>query len=367
MAKPTFADRVLEWFAHSGRHHLPWQDHPDAYRVWISEIMLQQTQVSTVIPYFQTFMAQYPNVTALARAPQDEVLHLWTGLGYYARARNLQRCAQIVQEQHNGEFPNSVEGLVALPGIGRSTAGAILALGMGIRAPILDGNVKRVLCRYHAIEGWPDQPAVQKLLWPIAETATPKLDFADYTQAMMDLGATLCTRSKPACERCPLQGGCQALVSNRVTELPHRKPKKILPRRSTYMLMCCNANGEVLLEQRPAVGIWGGLWSFKEFDALEDLEAYCRDTMEAGRYAPEVWPVVKHTFSHFHLDITPVLVTGQPSPSAVMEPKARLCYPLHSMRSNSEHAVGLAAPVKALLVQLQRRLSDTSASPKIKE
>lgn len=363
MAKATFAQRVLEWFAHSGRHHLPWQDHPDAYRVWISEIMLQQTQVNTVIPYYQTFMAQYPNIAALARAPQDEVLHLWTGLGYYARARNLHRCAQIVQEQHGGAFPCSVEELVALPGIGRSTAGAILALGMGVRAPILDGNVKRVLCRYHAIEGWPDQPSVQKLLWPIAEAATPKTDFAQYTQAMMDLGATLCTRSKPACERCPLQRSCQALLSNRVSELPHRKPKKTLPRRSVYMLMCCNAAGEVLLEQRPATGIWGGLWSFTEFETLEGLDAYCQENLLPRTPAREVWPVVKHTFSHFHLDITPVLISAQPSPRAVMEPKPQLCYPLHSMRSDAEHAVGLAAPVKALLEQLQRRLRDTPASP----
>jgi A/G-specific adenine glycosylase len=364
MPKATFAERVLEWFSHSGRHHLPWQEQPDAYRVWISEIMLQQTQVNTVIPYFQTFMAQYPNIAALAKAPQDEVLHLWTGLGYYARARNLHRCAQIVQDEHRGQFPNTVEGLVALPGIGRSTAGAILALGMGIRAPILDGNVKRVLCRYHAIEGWPDQPAVQKLLWPIAEATTPKLEFAAYTQAMMDLGATLCTRSKPACQRCPLQGDCKALTSNRVAELPHRKPKKTLPRRSTYMLMCCNAKGEVLLEQRPAAGIWGGLWSFKEFETLEDLDAHFAAAFEQHTPEKEVWPVVKHTFSHFHLDITPVFVSGKPSPLAVMEPKAQLCYPLHSLHSDSEHAVGLAAPVKALLVQLQHRLNHTPAGPK---
>lgn len=358
MPKATFAQHVLEWFAHSGRHHLPWQDHPDAYRVWISEIMLQQTQVSTVIPYFQAFMAQYPNIAALAKAPQDEVLHRWTGLGYYARARNLHRCAQIVQEQHHGEFPNSVEGLIALPGIGRSTAGAILCLGMNIRAPILDGNVKRVLCRYHAIEGWPDQPSVQKLLWPIAAAATPSKDFAAYTQAMMDLGATLCTRSKPACERCPLQYSCQAFASDRVAELPHRKPKKKLPRRSTFMLMCCNAKGEVLLEQRPAAGIWGGLWSFKEFETLEDLETYASANFALDNSMQEVWPMVKHTFSHFHLHITPVLLIAEPSPAAaVMEPKATLCYPLHAMHSDSEHAVGLAAPVKSLLVQLQRRLN----------
>ena len=364
MPKATFAQQVLKWFAHSGRYHLPWQDHPDAYRVWISEIMLQQTQVNTVIPYYQTFMAQYPNIAALAKAPQDEVLHLWTGLGYYARARNLHRCAQIVQEQHQGQFPSSLEGLVALPGIGRSTAGAILSLGMGIRAPILDGNVKRVLCRYHAIEGWPDQPSVQKLLWPIAEAATPKIDFANYTQAMMDLGATLCTRSKPDCKLCPLRSDCKALAGDRVAELPHRKPKKALPRRSVYMLMCCNQKGEVLLEQRPATGIWGGLWSFKEFETLEALEAYSRAAFDDFVQAKEIWPVVKHTFSHFHLDITPVFMMAEPSPAAVMEPKAQLCYPLQSMHSDSEHAVGLAAPVKALLVLLQRRLNNTPAIPK---
>lgn len=365
MPKTSFAQQVLKWFAHSGRHHLPWQERPDAYRVWISEIMLQQTQVNTVIPYFLTFMAQYPNVGALAKAPQDEVLHLWTGLGYYARARNLHLCAQIIEDEHAGKFPNSVDGLVALPGIGRSTAGAILSLGMGIRAPILDGNVKRVLCRYHAIEGWPDQPSVQKQLWPIAEAATPKADFAAYTQAMMDLGATLCTRSKPACERCPLQRGCQAFATDRVNELPHRKPKKVLPRRSTYMLMCCNTKGEVLLEQRPAAGIWGGLWSFKEFETLQDLDAHCASAFESAVSAREVWPVVKHTFSHYHLDITPVLIISDSRPLAVMEPKAQLCYPLYSMQSNSEHAVGLAAPVKSLLVQLQRRLGHNTPASRI--
>lgn len=355
MQKPSFAQRVLEWFAHSGRHHLPWQESPDAYRVWVSEIMLQQTQVNTVIPYFNAFMAQYPNVTALARAPQDEVLHLWTGLGYYARARNLHRCAQLLVSDYDGEFPHSVEGLMALPGIGRSTAGAILALGMGIRAPILDGNVKRVLCRYHAIEGWPDQLSVQKQLWPIAEAATPLHDFAAYTQAMMDLGATLCTRSKPDCERCPLRSDCQALQGDRVAELPHRKPSKVNPRRRTYMLMCCNDKGEVLLEQRPATGIWGGLWSFKEFASLEELAAYCRTSLQLTTHEQEVWPVVKHSFSHFHLDITPVLVHADHSSQGVMEPTPQLCYPLHSIQSDREHAVGLAAPVKSLLLQLQRR------------
>lgn len=211
MSHADFAAQVLRWAAHSGRHHLPWQDSPTPYRVWVSEIMLQQTQVATVIPYFQRFMAHYPSVAALAAAPIDDVLHLWTGLGYYARARNLHRCAQIVHAEHADEFPRSVEGLSALPGIGRSTAGAILSLGCGIRAPILDGNVKRVLCRYHAVLGWPGAPKVQQQLWTFAQDATPQQGFAAYTQAMMDLGATVCTRSKPRCDQCPLQQGCPSL------------------------------------------------------------------------------------------------------------------------------------------------------------
>ncbi len=354
MPSSSFAQRVLDWHAHSGRHHLPWQQERTPYRVWVSEIMLQQTQVSTVIPYFETFMQRYPRIAALAKAPIDDVLHLWTGLGYYARARNLHRCAQIVHQDLHDQFPDSVDALVALPGIGRSTAGAILALGSNIRAPILDGNVKRVLCRYHAIEGWPDATATQKQLWPLAEASTPKTEFAAYTQAMMDIGATLCTRAKPACTSCPLKRGCKAFKQDRVAELPHRKPKKTLPRRSTFMLMCLNPSQEVLLEQRPASGIWGGLWSFREFDTLEALQAHSAQHHKGAKI--EAWPVLKHTFSHYHLDITPVLARLKTLENAIMEPSARLWYPLTLDKQSSAKNVGLAAPVKALLLQLEATL-----------
>jgi len=352
MSGNAFANTVLNWFSHSGRHHLPWQQNPTPYRVWVSEIMLQQTQVSTVIPYFQRFMTQFPDVHALAAAPLDEVLHHWTGLGYYARARNLHRSAVIVSTQLQGEFPGDVEALCALPGIGRSTAGAILALGCGVRAPILDGNVKRVLCRYHAIEGWPDLPAVQKSLWVIADVSTPADDFAAYTQAMMDLGATVCTRSKPACLLCPLQAGCQAHAAGRVAELPHRKASKTLPRRTLCMLMCRSASGHVLLEKRPASGIWGGLWSFPEFADLAAAQQFCQAHRLAGRSPLEPWAAVKHTFSHFHLEITPLLADGAEPADTVMEAERWLWYPLGPASAMQTTAVGLAAPVKALLQRL---------------
>ncbi|MCP5329420.1 MAG: A/G-specific adenine glycosylase [Pseudomonadales bacterium] len=355
MPAPDFATRVLQWFAHSGRHHLPWQESPSPYRVWVSEIMLQQTQVATVIPYFQRFMAHYPAVEDLATAQLDEVLHLWTGLGYYARARNLHRCAQIVQADHQGVFPRTVEDLSALPGIGRSTAGAILSLACGVRAPILDGNVKRVLCRHQAIEGWPDAPKTLKPLWALAETLTPAQAFAPYTQAMMDLGATVCTRSKPDCARCPLNQDCQACQQGRQSEFPQRKPARSKPQRSTYMLMGCNRQGEVLLEQRPATGIWGGLWSFREFDSLEALEGYCQQALGVAKPELQAWPQVKHSFSHFDLSITPVEVTVDTPLRAVMEPAGALWYPLQAKPGTSGKAVGLAAPVKTLLTQLAMR------------
>lgn len=350
MKSSDFSRAVLDWFAHSGRHHLPWQEQPDPYRVWVSEIMLQQTQVTTVIPYFQRFMEHYPSVHTLAAAALDEVLHLWTGLGYYARARNLHRSAGIVSEQLQGKFPRTVEGLCELPGIGRSTAGAILSLGAGIRAPILDGNVKRVLCRYHAIPGWPDQPAVQKQLWVIAEEATPTQDFAAYTQAMMDLGATVCTRSKPLCGSCPLQKACQALAQNAVDEFPHRKPSRAIPTRTTQMLMCLTGNGQVLLEKRPPSGIWGGLWSFPEFAHYQQIEVFCQQWLGAQRVELESWPMVRHTFSHFHLQITPVRVTSFAKPHSVMEAERWLWYPL-----DQTIPVGLAAPVRELLRRLREQ------------
>ncbi len=355
---PIFAQRVLHWAAEHGRHHLPWQQSPTPYRVWISEIMLQQTQVSTVIPYFERFMAHYPTVGDLAQAALDDVLHLWTGLGYYARARNLHRCAQIVQQDFGGQFPASVAALSALPGIGRSTAGAILSLGTGIRAPILDGNVKRVLCRFHAVEGWPDAPKVLAALWTLAETATPQTHFREYTQAMMDLGATVCTRSKPACTRCPLQDDCQALAQGRTGELPHRKPARALPRKHRFLLMCCTPQGEVLLEQRPASGIWGGLWSLREFESFEALQAYSRDRFGVSIDAQACWPARKHSFSHFHFDFTPVLVPVASPGSEIMEPDTQLWYPLRTPAS--AQAIGFAAPVKRLLDELAQTLASPS-------
>ena len=351
-ARNAFADTVLHWFADNGRHHLPWQETPTPYRVWVSEIMLQQTQVSTVIPYFERFMARFPDVHALAAAPLDEVLHLWTGLGYYARARNLHRSAQQVSTRHGGVFPVDIDGLCALPGIGRSTAGAILALGSDIRAPILDGNVKRVLCRYHGVEGWPDAPAVQKALWLLAEDATPAQNFAPYTQAMMDLGATVCTRAKPTCLLCPLQAGCQARATDRVSELPHRKPSRTLPRRALCMLMCRNDEGSVLLEKRPATGIWGGLWSFPEFADTAQAQQFCDSHWPGSSAAMHAWPGLKHTFSHFHLDITPLQADLCGHLHSVMEAGRWLWYPLLPSDPSQGAAVGLAAPVRELLNRL---------------
>ncbi|MGB1141418.1 MAG: A/G-specific adenine glycosylase, partial [Halioglobus sp.] len=265
-----FADRVLAWFDTHGRHDLPWQYDTTAYRVWVSEIMLQQTQVKTVIPYFERFMAAFPDVDALAGAPEDEVLHLWTGLGYYARARNLHRAAKQVAFELGGTFPDSIEGLQALPGVGRSTAGAIASIALAQRASILDGNVKRVLARLHRVAGWPGQSAVHNQLWDIAEHYTPTARCADYTQAMMDLGATLCTRSKPACALCPMANDCEANAAGDQTDYPGKKPKKALPVRATHFLVLRNRDGDIWLEKRPAEGIWGGLWCFPEVASLEE-------------------------------------------------------------------------------------------------
>lgn len=351
MSSQNFSRRVLDWAAHSGRHHLPWQDSVSPYRVWVSEIMLQQTQVSTVIPYFSNFMNHYPDVHALASAPIDAVLHLWTGLGYYARARNLHRSAVVISSEFKGLFPTTVDGLCELPGVGRSTAGAILSLGSGVRAPILDGNVKRVLCRYHLIPGWPDKPAVQTQLWEIAEAATPMRDFTAYTQAMMDLGATVCTRTRPACERCPLQQDCRAYATETTAEYPHRKPSKAVPLKSTHMLMWITARADVLLEKRPDAGIWGGLWSFPEFESEASAFEFCTQHSPVAPMHPERWPVVKHTFSHFQLQITPLCISTHTIPNVVMEPSRWLWYSL-----NKPSAVGLAAPVKKLLQALHTKL-----------
>jgi len=334
------SDAVLEWYHQHGRHDLPWQHDTSPYRVWVSEIMLQQTQVSTVIGYYQRFMARFPDVRALAAAPPDEVLHLWTGLGYYARARNLHKTAQMVCEQHDGEFPQDIDALIALPGIGRSTAGAIQALAMGQRGVILDGNVKRVLCRYHAIQRWSGETQTLAQLWQIAGDTTPQQQVAAYTQAMMDLGATVCTRSKPDCPRCPLQTGCQALRLGIATQLPVSKPRKTLPKKQTYMILLYQDDGTVMLQQRQSTGLWGGLWSLPECSDDEALSAWLQ---RYGGERADQWPTLRHTFSHFHLDITPVLVRAGDAGSC-LDSAGSLWYPLdHSLK------LGLAAPVKKLL------------------
>ncbi|MFT6957541.1 MAG: A/G-specific adenine glycosylase [Halieaceae bacterium] len=342
-----FSARVLNWFEHHGRHDLPWQADITPYRVWVSEIMLQQTQVKTVIPYFERFIAAFPTVEALASAPLDHVLHLWTGLGYYARARNLHKAATAVALDMGGQFPQSVEALCELPGIGRSTAGAISSIACGQRAAILDGNVKRVLARYHAVEGWPGTTAVHTALWVIAEQYTPKARFADYTQAMMDLGATVCTRSSPSCEVCPLVKGCDAHSQGKSLAYPGKKPRKVIPVKNTTFLMTRSQGGEILLEKRPSKGIWGGLWCFPEIEGVSQVANWCLNNCQSEPSAIDQWQPFRHTFSHYHLDITPVLAQLKGNPAGVMASERQLWY---NLRQPQE--VGLAAPVAKLLSTL---------------
>lgn len=355
------SQRVLEWFDHSGRKDLPWQQDINPYRVWVSEIMLQQTQVATVIPYFERFMQEFPTVESLAAAVQDQVLHLWTGLGYYSRARNLHKSAGLICELHGGDLPNTVEQLSELPGIGRSTAGAIVSIAFQLPAAILDGNVKRVLARHSAVEGWPGQTAVSKTLWQHAQThapgvsnaettttkPNPALRVADYSQAMMDLGATLCTRSKPACPQCPIHSDCKAYEQGNPLDYPGKKPKKTLPVRTTQMLIIRNPEGELLLEKRPPSGIWGGLWIFPQLDIDADPEQYCQDVLGQAAGNIDRWKRMRHTFSHYHLDIDPVVIEIAQPPSQVMEADRQLWY---NMRQ--PQAVGLAAPIKKLIGKL---------------
>jgi A/G-specific adenine glycosylase len=348
MPHDTLSRALLPWFDQYGRKHLPWQQHPDPYRVWVSEIMLQQTQVSTVIPYYGKFMDRFPDVQSLAAADIDTILHLWTGLGYYARARNLHKTAVIVATEYNGRFPDTVEALSELPGIGRSTAGAILALGMRKRAVILDGNVKRVLTRVYCVEGWPDQPKVQQILWQLAEDATPVERCAAYTQAIMDLGATLCSRSKPACGLCPLNEICQAHRQHRTSDFPQRKPSKTLPEKQTCMLIFHDReNQRVLLEKRPAQGIWGGLWSFPETADACSFDPGLNQNLLPDIRSARQWAPLRHTFTHFHLDITPVLVPLDKAHIGVGESERLLWYDLRNPQE-----IGLAAPVKKLLGKL---------------
>lgn len=300
-----FSVKLLQWFDKHGRHDLPWQQNINAYRVWVSEIMLQQTQVATVIPYYEKFMQRFPTVLDLAKAQQEEVLSHWAGLGYYARGRNLHKAAQVIVVEHSGLFPQTFDEVVALPGIGRSTAGAILSIALGQRYAILDGNVKRVLGRYFAVAAWPGEKKTELAMWQQADELTPELRFNDYTQAIMDLGATLCTRSKPKCQFCPVQKGCQAFELNRVSEFPVKKPKKHKPIRQAWLLLTENSVGQICLQQRPQKGIWGGLWSLPEYESLQA----CEESLQSQGLRLQSlvkWESFRHTFSHYHLDIHPL-------------------------------------------------------------
>ena len=307
-ASEVFSNSVLTWFDQHGRKDLPWQQDRTAYRVWVSEIMLQQTQVATVIPYFESFMGRFPSVKKLADAPLDAVLNQWSGLGYYARARNLHKAAQLVRDEHGGLFPENFDEVLALSGIGRSTAGAILSLALNQHHAILDGNVKRVLARVFAVDGWPGKTLVADLLWQHTERLTPQKRVADFNQAMMDLGAGVCSRSRPQCQRCPLQNNCEAFAKERQGDFPGKKPKKTIPVRETQMLLLANEANEMLLQRRPPTGIWGGLLSLPEVPMDNEVSQWSEKNLGFAVKEKSRWSVVRHTFSHFHLDITPVLV-----------------------------------------------------------
>jgi A/G-specific adenine glycosylase len=303
----TFAARLVTWHAQHGRHDLPWQNTRDPYAIWVSEIMLQQTQVATVIPYYARFMARFPDVNSLAAAHEDAVLAHWSGLGYYSRARNLHAAAQRVVAEYGGVFPREPDALAALPGIGRSTAAAIAAFAFGARAAILDGNVKRVLTRCFGVAGFPGDKPVETKLWQLAESLLPQKDIELYTQALMDLGATLCTRGKPRCNACPMRGECVALREDRVAELPTPKPRKALPERETVMLILRHGP-DILLEKRPSRGIWGGMWSLPEIEpqAVLDVALQARYGVHALR--AQKLPDLRHSFTHFRLTIHPLLI-----------------------------------------------------------
>lgn len=341
---PELAAALLPWFELHGRHDLPWQQDVSPYRVWVSEIMLQQTQVKTVVPYFNRFVERFPDSGALAAAPLDRVLHLWTGLGYYARARNMHRAAQVIVRDFAGRLPADLDALMALPGIGRSTAGAILALGHGRRAPILDGNVKRVLTRYYGIAGWPGRKEVEKRLWELADRETPQRETAAYTQAIMDLGATVCTRSRPRCADCPLASACHAYRHGEQQHLPTGKTKKSLPVRRIIFALLENEQGEILLERRPPAGIWGGLWSFPEYRSASELTAWIKTRCSLVSEELTTLPEIRHTFSHFHLDITPVKAIIRDKADTIRDNGEFLWY-------SPEHGpeIGMAAPVKELI------------------
>ena len=326
------ARRLVRWQARHGRHDLPWQRTRDPYRIWLSEVMLQQTQVATVIPYYRRFLARFPSVKALATATLDDVLTLWSGLGYYTRARNLHAAARAVVALHRGRFPRTREGLESLPGLGRSTAAAIAVFAFGEREAILDGNVKRVLARHFAVRGYPGEKRVENRLWALAESELPATNIEAYTQALMDLGAGVCTRKRPACADCPLSETCRGYARGKAEAYPEARPRRNRPLRSTSMLLLL-CKGEVLLEKRPPAGVWGGLWCFPEIEPGSEKLSGKRSL-----------PVLRHEFTHFTLDITPIVCFLESASPRATEP-GQIWLPV-------EEAIGAAvpAPVRKLLV-----------------
>ncbi|AOE50889.1 A/G-specific adenine glycosylase [Kangiella sediminilitoris] len=329
-----FQHKVIEYYRKHGRKHLPWQGTKDAYRIWLSEIMLQQTQVSTVIPYYENFLQRFPTIVDLAKASEDEVMHLWSGLGYYSRARNLHKAAKKVADEFNGDFPKTQEEIEALPGVGRSTAGAVAAFAFDQSTAILDGNVKRVLARCYGIEGWAGKASVLNSLWQRAEANTPDTHTAQYNQAMMDLGAVVCTRTKPKCDTCPLSDKCYALKHDMISALPGKKPKKARPKRAVYWLVCLQ-NDQVVLHKRPPSGIWGGLWCFPE---IEQSQSEPEHQQKLDSFL--------HKFSHYDLEVQPLLVKNI-ADTGIMEPNQ-----IDTFALNEIAEIGLPTPVSKLLQTL---------------
>jgi len=345
----AFAAAVLDWFDLHGRTDLPWQQQPTPYRVWVSEIMLQQTQVGVVIPYFERFMTGFPDLATLAAADQDDVLHLWSGLGYYARARNLHRAAKAATDRHAGALPTDLDTLQSLPGIGRSTAGAILSLALRQHHPILDGNCKRVLARCFGVDGWPGRSSVLKQLWQLAETLTPADGVDRFNQAMMDLGATRCTRRAPDCIRCPLSEHCVGFRQGNPMAYPAPKPKRTNPIRQTQMLLVIDPSGCVLLERRPPSGVWGGLWVPPELAPGQNADDWCRAHLGSSSAPLEMLPRRRHTFSHFQLDLQPLVAHLNDPPTVVADNGAQAW-----VDPATPCGIGLPAPIRRLLQEIAK-------------
>jgi len=343
-APEHFAARLLDWFDRHGRHDLPWQHPRTPYRVWLAEIMLQQTQVATALPYFQRFVAELPQLADLAEASEDQVLGLWSGLGYYSRARNLHRSARLCMQQHGGDLPSDFEALAALPGIGRSTAGAILAQAHGQRFAILDGNVKRSLCRLAGIDGWPGEAAVARQLWALAESLLPQQRMADYTQAVMDFGATLCRRSRPDCDRCPFASDCAARREGRVDQLPARRPARSLPTRSRLMLWLEDGEGRIALQRRESKAVWHGLWSFPEAEDEQEARQWLQRHVRFDPQRMQRLPELLHVFSHYRLIIQPLRVSPVDLLPAVAEGEE-----IRWIARGELQRLGLPAPVRRLI------------------